>query len=95
MKIDLGLVSKVAALASLELTDAERSAMAEQLTRIVDHFDALRDIPDELLAGEETPRAMPLRADSVDACLSVAVVEANAPEFAHWHFVVPRVVTRD
>ena len=95
MKIDAALVSKVATLASLELTDAERSEMAEQLTRIVDHFEALREIPDELLAGEETPRAMPLRADAVDACLPVSVVEANAPEFSHGHFVVPRVVTRD
>ena len=67
MKIDAALVSKVAALASLDLTDAERSAMAEQLTRIVDHFEALREIPDELLGGDETPRAMPLREDAVDA----------------------------
>jgi aspartyl-tRNA(Asn)/glutamyl-tRNA(Gln) amidotransferase subunit C len=95
MKIDAVLVAKVAALASLELTDAERSAMAEQLTRIVDHFETLREIPDELLAGEETPRAMPLRADTMNPCLPAAVVEANAREFAHGHFVVPRVVTRD
>lgn len=95
MKIDAVLVAKVAALASLELTDAERSAMAEQLTRIVDHFEALREIPDELLADEEPPRAVLPRSDAVGACLSAAVVEANAPEFAHGHFVVPRVVTRD
>ena len=95
MKIDAVLVAKVAALASLELTEAERSAVAEQLTRIVDHFVALREIPDELLADEEMPLAMSLRRDAVEACLSVAVVEANAPEFAHGHFVVPRVVTRD
>ena len=95
MKIDPALVSKVAALAALELTDAERIAMAEQLTRIVDHFEALREIPDALLAVEEPPRTMPLRADAVAACLPAAVVEANAPEFAHGHFVVPRVVTRD
>ncbi len=95
VKIDAVLVSKVAALASLDLTDAERSAMAEQLTRIVEHFEALREIPDELLVGDEAPRAMPLRADAVDVCLPVRVVEANAPAFAHGHFVVPRVVTRD
>jgi aspartyl-tRNA(Asn)/glutamyl-tRNA(Gln) amidotransferase subunit C len=95
MKIDAALVAKVAALASLDLTDAERRAMAEQLTRIVDHFEALRQIPDELLAGDEAPRAMPLRADAVSACLSAGTVAANAPEFAHGHFVVPRVVTRD
>ena len=95
MKIDLALVSKVAALASLELTDAERGTMAEQLTRIVDHFEALREIPDTLLSVEEMPRAMPLRPDAEDACLPAAAVEANAPEFAHGHFAVPRVVTRD
>ena len=95
VKIDTALVSKVAALASLDLTDAERSAMAEQLTRIVEHFEALREIPDELLGGDEMPRAMPLRADGVDACLPARVVEANAPAFAHGHFVVPRVVSRD
>lgn len=95
MKIDAVLVAKVAALASLELTDAERSAMAEQLTRIVEHFEALREIPDELLAGEEPPRSMPLRADTVNAGLPAAVVERNAPEFAHGLFLVPRVVTRD
>jgi aspartyl-tRNA(Asn)/glutamyl-tRNA(Gln) amidotransferase subunit C len=94
MKIDAVLIARVAALASLELTEAERSAMAEQLTRIVNHFETLREISDELLADEEMPRAMPLRRDAVDACLPVAVVEANAPEFAHGHFVVPRVVTR-
>jgi aspartyl/glutamyl-tRNA(Asn/Gln) amidotransferase C subunit len=94
MKIDAVLVAKVAALASLELTDAEQGAMAEQLTRIVDHFEALREIPDELLADEEMPRAMPLRADAAGPCLPAGVVEANAPEFAHGHFVVPRVVTR-
>jgi aspartyl/glutamyl-tRNA(Asn/Gln) amidotransferase C subunit len=95
MRIDEVLIARVAALASLELTDAERGAMAEQLTRIVDHFEALREIPDELLAGEEPPVGMPLRADAEGACLEVALVEANAPEFAHGHFVVPRVVTRD
>lgn len=94
MKIDAALIARVAALASLELTDEERSAMAGQLTRIVDHFEALREIPDELLSHEESLRQMPLRADSVGACLPVGVVEANAPEFAHGHFVVPRVVTR-
>ena len=95
MKIDPALVSKVAALASLDLTDAERSAMAGQLTRIVEQFEALRGIPDDLLAAGEPAGAMPLRADAEGPCLPVAVVQANAPAFAHGHFAVPRVVTRD
>jgi aspartyl/glutamyl-tRNA(Asn/Gln) amidotransferase C subunit len=95
MKIDSELVSKVSALAALELSTAERDAMAEQLTRIVEHFEALRDLPDEVLAGEPAPRATPLREDAARDGSPGALVEANAPSFAHGHFVVPRVVTRD
>ena len=95
MRIDPALVSKVAALAALELSDAERDAMAGQLTRIVEHFEALRDLPEELLAGEADPRATPLRPDEVRNGSPGELVEANAPAFAHGHFVVPRVVTRD
>ncbi len=95
MRIDPALVSKVAALAALELSDAERDAMAGQLTRIVEHFEALRELPEEILAGEAVPRATPLRPDEAQSGSPGALVEANAPAFAHGHFVVPRVVTRD
>ena len=93
MKIDAALVSSVAALAALELTDAEREAMAGQLTRIVEHFEALREIPDELLAGDG--RRVPRRRSREDVArdgFAGPVVETNAPQFAHGHFVVPRVV---
>ena len=96
MRIDAALVSKVAALAALELTDAERDALAGQLTRIVEHFEALREVPEALLAKATWPRrATPLRADVARDGSPGPLVEANAPEFAHGHFVVPRVVTRD
>jgi aspartyl-tRNA(Asn)/glutamyl-tRNA(Gln) amidotransferase subunit C len=95
MRIDPALVSKVAALAALELSDAERDAMAGQLTRIVEHFEALRELPEEILAGEAVPCATPLRPDEARNASPGALIEANAPSFAHGHFVVPRVVTRD
>jgi aspartyl-tRNA(Asn)/glutamyl-tRNA(Gln) amidotransferase subunit C len=96
MRIDPALVSRVAALAALELSDAERDAMAGQLTRIVEHFEALREIPEEeMLAGEAVPRATPLRPDEAQSASPGTLVETNAPAFAHGHFVVPRVVTRD
>jgi aspartyl-tRNA(Asn)/glutamyl-tRNA(Gln) amidotransferase subunit C len=95
VKIDPALVSRVASLAALELTDAERDALAGQLTRIVEHFEALRAVPEGLLAADADAPAMPLRRDESRDGSPGPLVEANAPEFAHGHFVVPRVVTRD
>jgi aspartyl-tRNA(Asn)/glutamyl-tRNA(Gln) amidotransferase subunit C len=95
VKIDPALVSRVASLAALELTDAERDALAGQLTRIVEHFEALRAVPEDLLAADADSPAMPLRRDEARDGSPGSLVEANAPEFAHGHFVVPRVVTRD
>ena len=93
---DAAMVSRVAALAALDLADAERDALAGQLTRIVEHFEALRAVPEALLhCGETPPPAMPLRADVARDGSPGPLVEENAPEFAHGHFVVPRVVTRD
>ena len=95
MKIDAALVSRVASLAALELTFEERDALAIQLTRIVEHFEALRAIPDELLEGDPPAPPSPLRRDEARDGSPGALVESNAPEFAHGHFVVPRVVSRD
>jgi len=95
MRIDPALVSKVASLAALELSDAEREVMAGQLTRIVEHFEALSDLPDSLLAGDEASHATPLREDAARDGSPGPLIEANAPAFQHGHFVVPRIVTRD
>ena len=92
MTIDSLLVSHVARLAALEVTPAETEALAGQLTRIVEHFEALRSIPDELLEEMPDSPATPLRNDL--AVASGVSPERNAPEFSHGHFVVPRVVTR-
>ena len=95
MRIDSALVSRVAALAALELSDTEREAMAGQLTRIVEHFEALRELPESLLEGEVVAYATPLREDVARDCSPGPLIEANAPAFQHGHFVVPRVVARD
>ncbi len=95
MRIDPALVSRVASLAGLELTGAERDALSGQLTRIVEHFETLRAIPDDLLGTEAPAPPGALRADEAQDGSPGALVEANAPEFAHGHFVVPRVVSRD
>ena len=94
MKIDAALVSHVARLAALELSDAENEALAGQLTRIVEHFEALRAVPDDLLAASPEPGPTPYRDDEAVSAVP-EVLTRNAPELAHGHFVVPRVVSRN
>jgi aspartyl/glutamyl-tRNA(Asn/Gln) amidotransferase C subunit len=95
VKIDAALVSKVARLASIQVTPEETEELAGQLTRIVDHFEELRSIPEAALADVPDPSAMPLRLDRAGAGRDLEFAEKNAPEFAHGHFVVPRVVSRN
>ena len=95
MKIDTALVTKVARLASLEISPEETEEMSGQLTRIVEHFEELRAIPDSELCAVPDRLATPLRLDRAGAERSLGYAEANAPEFAHGHFVVPRVVSRN
>lgn len=93
MRIDAPLVAHVARLAALEVTAEEATELSGELTRIVEHFEALQSLPDELLAGPGAAFATPLRPD-VSRDARPAVLESNAPESAHGHFVVPRVVSR-
>ncbi len=95
MKIERDLVVKVARLAALRLSPEEEATLAGQLTRIVSHFETLREVPDALLAETADAPPSPLRADESGPGLPAGLVEANAPESAHGHFVVPRVVSRD
>jgi aspartyl-tRNA(Asn)/glutamyl-tRNA(Gln) amidotransferase subunit C len=95
MKIDRDLVAKVAGLAALRLSTAEEAELAGQLTRIVEHFEAIRQVPEALLVGTADASPTPLRTDEARDGSPGPLVEANAPEMAHGHFVVPRVVSRD
>jgi aspartyl/glutamyl-tRNA(Asn/Gln) amidotransferase C subunit len=94
VKIDSELVGRVAKLASLSLSADETDAMARQLTAIVEHFDALKDVPADLLGGSAEAPATPLREDVAVSRHPGVLVSTNAPEESHGHFVVPRVVTR-
>lgn len=96
MKIDRELVRSVARLAALDLVDGEDDRLAEELTRVVDHFETLRRVPDDLLPPLPPPPPTPLRLDlPADEPGERPFVNANAPEASHGHFVVPRVVSRN
>ena len=96
MKIDRELVRSVARLAALDLADGEDARLAEELTRVVDHFETLRRVPDALLPPLPVPPPTPLREDRPGGGAGERpFVAANAPEASHGHFVVPRVVSRN
>ena len=95
MRIDSELVRSVARLASLDLAEGEDAVLSGQLTRIVDHFETLRAVPDELLGASPAAPPTPLRPDLPSGDPGERpFVGSNAPEVSHGHFVVPRVVTR-
>src|SRR5512140_3003851 len=92
MRIDRELIARVARLASLEPSESESEALARELTRIVEHFEALRQVPEELLGPPPLPGPGPLREDRAREPGTPPFAVENAPESAHGHFVVPRVV---
>ena len=95
MRIDPGLVAKVARLSALGLGPEETQRLAAELTRIVEHFEALRTIPESELAAASDAPPTPLRADAAAERETRPWLRANAPQIARDHFVVPRVVSRD
>lgn len=96
MKIDRELVRSVARLSALDLEDGEDARLARELTLIVEHFETLRSIPEELLPPLPAPLATPLRDDRPSGEPGERpFVAANAPEASHGHFLVPRVVSRN
>lgn len=96
VRIDGELVRRVARLAALDLAAGEDEKIAASLTLVVEHFEALRAVPDELLPPPSEPLPGPLRADLPAAGPGERPFALrNAPEIAHGHFVVPQVVSRD
>jgi aspartyl-tRNA(Asn)/glutamyl-tRNA(Gln) amidotransferase subunit C len=92
--IDRQLLGSLAGLARLHVPAERQPVVLEHLLRILDAFDALRDVPTPDAAGPSLAGAQttPLRADEAAPALPVERVLANAPQAAADTFVVPRVV---
>jgi aspartyl-tRNA(Asn)/glutamyl-tRNA(Gln) amidotransferase subunit C len=87
-------VQHVARLARLELSEAERARMREQLGAILRYIDTLKELSVE--GVEPTAHAVPLvnvmRDDQVEPSLDQAAMMANAPDRAGEFFRVPRII---
>jgi aspartyl-tRNA(Asn)/glutamyl-tRNA(Gln) amidotransferase subunit C len=99
VKITENEVRYVAALANLNLTDAEVARFQADLDEILQHIDKLNEIDTSnvepmaqvLLESEETAT---LRADTVVPPLGNQAAVANAPQAGAGYFKVPKVIER-
>jgi aspartyl-tRNA(Asn)/glutamyl-tRNA(Gln) amidotransferase subunit C len=99
-------VERVAELASLELTSAEKAGMLRDLNSVLDYFAQLNEldttsvppmaqVTDLLTAGREPKAsAQNLRADEVAPSLSRDRVLESAPDTDGIFFKVPKVIER-
>jgi aspartyl-tRNA(Asn)/glutamyl-tRNA(Gln) amidotransferase subunit C len=103
MKVTQKDVDYVAALANLELTDAERLRMEKDLNAILDYIDQLSELDtsnvqpmaqvSQIAASGGTP-AEALRADELRDCLPRDLALKNAPQSDGTFFRVPKVIER-
>jgi aspartyl-tRNA(Asn)/glutamyl-tRNA(Gln) amidotransferase subunit C len=81
-------VEHVAGLARVDLGAGEAERFATQFAEILEHFEALDDVPE---IEREADRVNVLRADETRAGLTRAAALANAPETEDGYFRGPRV----
>jgi aspartyl-tRNA(Asn)/glutamyl-tRNA(Gln) amidotransferase subunit C len=91
-------VEKIATLAHLEITDEERRALTPQMAAIVAYVEQLKELDTsqvEPAIGGLTPegeRTEAAREDEARPSLGQALALEQAPDPAHGHFRVPKVI---
>lgn len=102
MKVTQKEVDYVAALANLELTDAERLRMEKDLNAILDYIDQLSELDTRnvqpmaqvaQIASDGDPTEA-LRPDEAKECLPRELAMKNAPQSDGTFFRVPKVIER-
>jgi aspartyl-tRNA(Asn)/glutamyl-tRNA(Gln) amidotransferase subunit C len=93
MKVDRELVSQVARLANIELTESDIELFTTQLASIVDYMEKLNEVKEdaEPFAFQDF-LTLPLREDVVIPSLPVDEVMKNAPSQKKNLFRVPRII---
>jgi aspartyl-tRNA(Asn)/glutamyl-tRNA(Gln) amidotransferase subunit C len=94
MKITLQDVEKVAKLARLEVSPAEKEAFANQLSQILTHMETLKQYDTDGIEPTATVlgQVNVFRDDEIRPSLSVEKALANAPEREADGFSVPKII---
>jgi len=92
MAISMKEVENVALLARLKLSDQEKRLFSEQLSKILEYVDKLKelDIADVAPTTHVVPLENVFREDRVKRCLNPEEALANAPDRQEDFFRVPR-----
>ena len=88
MTVDDEEVRHVAKLARIDLDDEEVERFTGQFAEILDHFEALDDVPE---VDPDPELANVMRPDEVEAGLTQAEALRNAPETEDGYFKGPNV----
>jgi aspartyl-tRNA(Asn)/glutamyl-tRNA(Gln) amidotransferase subunit C len=93
MSLSLNEVERIARLARLALTDAQKDLYREQLEAILDHVARLQglDTTDVSPTASGSEASMPLRSDEPRQSLSANELLKNAPEQQDGQFKIPPV----
>lgn len=97
MKIDKNTVDRVATLAKLYYTDAEKEKLAEEMTKIVSFFEKMNELDTEnvepLIFLSDEINAF--REDEVKAEITKAEALKNAPQKNSDYYKVPKFLDRE
>ena len=94
MKVTVQDVEKVAKLARLEISPAEKETFAKQLSQILTHVETLKQFDTEGIQPTATVlgQVNVFRDDEFRRCQPVEKALANAPERETDAFAVPRII---
>jgi len=95
MQISKAEVEKVAKLARLEITEAEKAAFSKQLSDILTYVEQLNTWETKGVAPTATvlEQSNVFRQDKVRPSLPAEKALANAPEQVDGFFVVPKIIS--
>jgi len=95
MKIDDQTINKLEKLSSLEITDAKKEVLKEELSQIVSFIENLDEIDVSGVDATFTTitGGQPLRTDEVTSTQEVSEhIMSNAPRVEDNYFVVPAII---
>lgn len=94
MIIDEGVISRVAELARLELSDDEKTEFSRQLSDIIRYVEKINEM--DTASVEPTDHIVELknvlRSDTVRESIPVEDIKKIAPAFEDGHIVVPQII---
>jgi aspartyl-tRNA(Asn)/glutamyl-tRNA(Gln) amidotransferase subunit C len=97
MKIDLGMITRLEALAKIELTPEERDVLSGQLDSIIEYVEQIQGLDTDNVAPTSAvvhESGSALRMDEVEPGLDRDVVLGEAPDAKDGYFRVPKIIER-